>query len=183
MHDPGGEGARGGRPQLIRHNAREIPVQVLQGPEILSRPVFLVPAREAALHNFPDIENIERLVQVFRRAIMQGGARRLQRLVAGQQHALDIRVDGLQFAEHIHSRHIRHPDIQNRNIHRIRPRIRQTFQTATGGNTVELVFENKPQRCAWPGLIIHNQQDRFVRIQHRGCRGPGRRFDSRVHGP
>ena len=136
--------------------------------------MLLVPAREAALHNFPDIENIERLVQIFRRAVMQSGARRFERLVAGQQHALNIGVDGLQFAEHIHSRHIRHPDIQNRNIHRIRPGIRQTFQTATGGNTVELVFENKPQRCAWPGLIIHNQQDWLVRIQRGGCGRPGR---------
>ncbi len=163
VHHAGREHAGFHGPVELRQFLPEIRIGLFQRADIFFRGELLLAPLHAFIEHLADREHIEGLVKVIRRAEPHRRAGGLDGFVTREHDAFGIGIDFLQLAQDIHARQVRHLDVENGGVHGVRAGVLNALTTAGGDDALITVFENNPQRFARAGLIIHDQQSRFLR--------------------
>ena len=110
-------------------------------------------------------------MKVVARAVAEGLPRRGERLVGGEHHDLDARVELLEMAQQLRAGHAGHADVQHGGVHAAALRDLQRLGAAAGEDQIVKILEDNAERLPRPFLVVH---DKERRARRGGFRNEGR---------
>ena len=119
---------------------------------------FSLATLDAPVQHVAHGEHVEWLVEIIGGPVAHRGPRGFDGLVTREHHAFNVRVDFLQFAQHVDAAEIGHLDVENCRVHGVLARVFDTLAAAGGDDAMIAIFEDNPQRFAGAGLVIHDEQ-------------------------